>query len=338
MLLNNKDYFNVLADIKNKIREAQHRAFFSVNKELILLYWNIGKVINDKSVWGNKFIENLERDIKLEFPKAKGFSIRNLKYMAKFAKEFDDLQIVQQVVAQLPWGQNRVLLDKLNDKGLRLWYATKTKENGWSRVVLEHQIESNLYQRQVIANKADNFKNTLPSPQSDLVKQSTKDPYIFDFISNADDLYETQIERALIDNIAKLLLELGTGFAFLGNQYHIEVENEDYYLDMLFYNIQLNCFVVVELKNTDFKPEYAGKLNFYVSAVDSTLKRKTDNPTIGLLLCKNKKTLTAEYALRNIKSPIGVSEYKLSKELPKEFANVLPSVADIVSRIDIKGE
>lgn len=230
------------------------------------------------------------------------------------------------------------LMDKVKDKEPYIWYAAKTVENGWSRNILVHQIEYRLYERQAVAAKITNFDKRLPSPQNELAKQTLKDPYIFDFIDYSKKMVEREIEGELVKNIAKLLLELGTGFAFVGNQYHIEVENEDFYIDLLFYNLKLRCYVVIELKNGDFKPEYAGKLNFYISAIDDLLKTTRDHPTIGILLCKNKKGMIAEYALRDIEKPIGVSEYNLLDTLPEAYENVLPSVEDIERRIGLKTE
>ena len=333
MLINDKNYIEIVKDIRERIIEAQRNALLSVNKELVILYWNVGKIINEKSTWGNKFVENLERDLRLNIPNNKGFSRSNLFNMAKFAKEYPDEQFVHQLGGQIPWRHHTELMDKIKDKAERLWYMKKTVENGWSRSVLIHQIELELYQRQIKVSKVDNFKNTLPSPQSDLVQQATKDPYIFDFVSCAEDVYETQLERALVDNVTKLLLELGTGFAFIGNQYHLEVGSRDFYIDMLFYNLELRCYVVIELKNTEFEPGFAGQLNFYLSVVDDKLKKESDNPTIGLLLCKSKNNLVAEYALNRMTAPMGVSEYKLVKQVPKELENVLPSAEDIKTRI-----
>ncbi len=333
MLMNGNEYLSVIQSIKSEIKSAQYKAALRVNRELIMLYYNIGKIINEHKAWGNKFIDNLAADIKLEFPNVKGYSVRNLKYMAKFAETYPDEQFVQQVVAQIPWGQNIVLLDKVSDDNTRRWYAEKTIENGWTRNVLTHQIESNLYTRQVLANKVSNFENRLPSPQSELAVQTMKDPYIFDFIPFREDMVERDIENALIKDVTKLLLELGTGFAFLGNQYHINVGGDDFYIDLLFYNLNLRSYVVIELKTGDFKPEYAGQLNFYLSAVDGILKKEQDNPSIGLLLCKNKNDLVAEYALKDMSKPIGVSEYKITSNLPEELLNQLPSVEDIQKRI-----
>lgn len=319
--------------VKQKIKHAQHKATLSVNKELIILYHGIGCLINAHKSWGNKFIENLAADIKLAFPEVKGYSVRNLKYMAKFAATYEDEEFVQQAVAQIPWGHTIILLDKISDSTIRNWYIEKTIENGWSRNVLVHQIESGLYQRQVIADKISNFENRLPTPQSELATQTMKDPYIFDFIPFKEDMVERDIEQALVKNVTKLLLELGTGFAFLGNQYHLNVGGDDFYIDLLFYNLNLRCYVVIELKTGEFKPDYAGQLNFYLSAVDGILKSEHDNPTIGLLLCKSKNNLVAEYALKDMSKPIGVSEYKVTRNLPENLSKQLPSIEDIQKHI-----
>ncbi|WP_366935973.1 PDDEXK nuclease domain-containing protein [uncultured Phascolarctobacterium sp.] len=331
--MNSTEYISVVDNIKKEIKKAQYRAIVRTNAELLLLYYDIGCVINDHKVWGNKFIENLARDIRLEFPDKKGFSVRNLKYMAKFASTYKNYKFVQQAVAQIPWGHNTILMDKVQDADKRLWYAEACWKNGWSRNVLIHQIESNLYERQVLANKVSNFERRLPSPQSELAVQTMKDPYVFDFIPFKEDMWERDIEQALVRDVTKLLLELGTGFAFLGNQYHLNVGGDDFFIDLLFYNINLSCYVVIELKTGDFKPEYAGQLNFYLSAVDGILKRENDNPSIGLLLCKSKNDLVAEYSLKDISKPIGVSEYKVTSKLTGELEKQFPSVEDIQKRI-----
>ena len=333
MLMNDNEYLSIIEKIKNEISNAKLRASVSINRELVMLYYNIGLIINKHKSWGNKFIENLAKDIKLEYPDSSGYSVRNLKYMSKFAAEYPDKEFVQQAVAQIPWGHNIVLLDKIQKNEERQWYIKKCTENGWSRNVLIHQIESGLYQRQAIAQKISNFENRLPSPQSELAMQTMKDPYIFDFIPFKEDMIERDIEKALVKDITALLLELGTGFAFLGNQYHINVGGDDFYIDLLFYNINLRSYVVIELKTGDFKPEYAGQLNFYLSAVDNLLKKENDNPSIGLLLCKNKNNLVAEYSLRDMSKPIGISEYKITNNLPEELEKQLPSVDDIQKRI-----
>lgn len=333
MLINQADYLDTIHEIKATIKKAQYKATLKVNSELLLLYYHIGQAINRHKVWGNKFIENLSRDLRLEYPDAKGYSVRNLKYMAKFAETYPDKEFVQQVVAQIPWGHNVVIMDKVLTEDERTWYLKECAENGWSRNVLVHQIESNLYARQATADKISNFENRLPAQQSELATQMMKDPYIFDFIPFKADMLERDIEKAMVTDVTKLLLELGAGFAFLGNQYHLNVGGEDFYLDLLFYNLKLRCYVVIELKTGDFKPEYAGKLNFYLSAVDNILKTEQDAPTIGLLLCKSKNDLIAEYALRDINKPIGVSEYRITDEIPEKFRQQLPSIEDIKNRI-----
>lgn len=259
--------------------------------------------------------------------------MRNLKYMAKFAAEYPNAEFVQEVLAQITWYHHIALMDKVKDKSKAIWYAENTIKNGWSRNILVHQIESGLYERQAIAEKISNFENRLPAPQSELAIQTMKDPYIFDFIPFKEDMVERDIENALVKEITALLLELGTGFAFLGNQYHLNVGGDDFYIDLLFYNINLRSYVVIELKTGDFKPEYAGQLNFYLSAVDGILKKDTDNPSIGLLLCKSKNNLVAEYSLRDMSKPIGISEYKITNSLPEELEKQLPSVEDIQKRI-----
>ena len=333
MLINSNDYISVVDDIKKRIKSAQHRVLLSANSELFLLYWNIGRVINEYSVWGNKFVENLTRDIKLDFPDAKGYSIRNLKYMSKLAKMFPEIEIVQSLTAQITWTHSNVLLDKTKERDVFLWYAERNAEAGWSVEELKEQLENKLYERQALASKTSNFQKRLSPPQSDLVERAMKDPYMFDFINYREGMIEKEIETELVGNITKLLLELGTGFAYVGNQYEIEVEGESFYIDLLFYHLKLRCYVVIELKTGSFMPEYAGKLNFCISAVDDLLKTDKDNPTIGLLLCKNKRGMIAEYSLRDIEKPIGVSEYKLFKHLPREFENILPSAEDIEKRI-----
>jgi len=333
MLINNDNYFQILENVKAQILNAQYKAVLGANRELIILYWNIGKVIIENSVWGNKFIDNLARDIKLEFPNAKGYSVRNLKYMRKFAELFPETEIVQAALAQLTWYHLQLLMDKVSDRAMYLWYADKTIENGWSRNVLMHQVGIKLYERQAIADKATNFERTLALPQSELVQETLKNPYVFDFVEAREGIIEREIERELVANIAKTIMELGTGFAFVGNQYQIEISNKDYFIDLLFYNLKLSCFVVVEIKNAEFKPEHAGKLNFYLSAIDDILRRPHDNPTIGILLCAERDKLTAEYALKDINKPIGVSEYKLSDFVPESLVDTLPSAEDIEKRI-----
>ena len=333
MLMNTPEYISIVENIKQEITAAQYRAAVHVNADLLLLYHSIGCIINDHKLWGNKFIDNLAADIKMSFPESKGYSVRNLKYMAKFAAAYPDREFVQQIVAQIPWGHNIVLMDKVSNPDERIWYIQKAIDNSWSRNVLVHQIESGLYKRQVSAEKVSNFEHRLPSPQSELAVQTMKDPYVFDFIPFREDMLERDIEQALVRDITKLLLELGTGFAFVGNQYRLNVGGDDFYIDLLFYNLNLRCYVVIELKTGDFKPEYAGQLNFYLSAVDGILKKEHDNPSIGLLLCKSKNNLVAEYSLKDISKPIGVSEYKVTSNLPDDLGDQLPSIEDIQKRI-----
>lgn len=335
MLMNNDEYISLVNNIKERIRTAQRKTLLSANSELFILYWNIGRDINKHSVWGNKFINNLAYDIKLEFPSVRGYSVRNLKYMAKFAKLFPEIEIVQSLTAQLTWTHNTTLMDKVKEREKHLWYAEKVSETGWTVDTLGDFIDDELYERQALPEKTTNFPQRLESPQSDLATETMKDPYIFDFIQFRAGMKEREIEDELVKNISKLLLELGTGFAFLGNQYKIEVENEDFYIDMLFYHMILRCYVVIELKRGNFRPDDAGMLNFYISAVDDLLKTEKDNATIGLLLCKNKRGVIAEYALRDIRKPIGVSEFKLIKDLPEEYEDLLPSAEDFEKRIKL---
>ena len=281
-----------------------------------MLYWQIGQNIlqrQNQQGWGAKVIDRLSKDLSAEFPEIKGFSTRNLKYMRKFAEAWQDKQIVQQAVALLPWGHNLVLLDKFSDNVTRLWYAQKAIEHGWSRNVLVHQIESGLLER--TGQAVNNFSQTLPEIQSDLATQTFKDPYIFDFLSLGEVYYERELETVLTQHIMAFLLELGTGFAFVGKQRHIEVGGDDFYIDLLFYHLQLRCYVVIELKTGDFKPEHIGQLNLYVTAVDRQLKTEHDTPTIGLLLCKSRNEVVVEYALNQTPQPIGVAVYQLEKML-----------------------
>ncbi len=334
MLENNDKYFEVLNDIKRALTITRNKVVENVNKELVLMYYNIGLKLAENNKWGSSFIDTLAKDLKIEFPTLKGMSARNLRYMQKFATEFDNDEFLQGVLAKLSWNHNQVLLDRVKNKEIRKWYAKETLENGWSVSILTHQIASKLYERQaLLENKTTNFDETLPSPNNDQVKELLKSPYIFDFITADKDLKELDIEKQLIANITKLLLELGSGFAFVGRQYHLEIENEDYYIDLLFYNLKVRSYVVIELKTTEFKPEYAGKLNFYLSAVDRYIKGENDNPTFGILLCKDKKKITAELALKDINKPIGISEYKILSEIPAFLEDTLPSIEDIEKRL-----
>jgi len=336
MLMNNDNYFRMLESVKEQIKEAQYRAALGANREQIRLFWDIGKIIIENGRYGNNFIGNLARDIGSAFPGSKGYSVRNLRYMRKFAEFVPDEEKVQTVSALLTWSHNKCLFDKTKTLDEYMWYAVQTIENGWSLSSLEYHIGTKTYQRQELAEKVTNYKILLPPPQSNLAIETLKNPYVFDFVEVSENIIEREIEQGLIANIAKTIMELGTGFAFVGNQYHLEVSGQDYYLDLLFYNTKLRCYVVIELKNTEFRPEYAGKLNFYLSAVDDLLRHEHDNPSIGILLCKERDRLTAEYALRDINKPIGVSEYKLSDFVPSELIDTLPSAEDIEKRIRSK--
>jgi predicted nuclease of restriction endonuclease-like (RecB) superfamily len=330
-------YKEFISGIKTQIKNSQQKALLAVNKELLILYWNIGKVIldyQDKEGWGAKVIDNIAKEIKDEFPNLKGFSSRNLKYMRKFAAEYQDIQFVQQVVAQIPWSHNIILMDKSSNIEKRIWYINKTIENGWSRNVLVHQMESNLFERQNNEIKTTNFMEKLEAPNNKLAVEALKDPYIFDFITMTEEMNERDIESQLVKKVTKLLLELGSGFAFIGNQYKLQIGGDDYYLDLLFYNLKLRCYVVIELKTGKFKPEYAGKLNFYLSAVDDILKTEIDNPSIGIILCKEKNRLVAEYSLKDMTKPIGVSEYKLLERIPEELKGTLPSIEEIEDTLE----
>jgi len=323
-------YDDFLRDLKERIRSAQVRAVLAVNRELVLLYWQIGRDIltrQQQQGWGAKVIERLSADLRSSFPEMKGFSRTNLLYMRAFAEAYPDEQIVQQLAGQIPWFHNCTLLDKVKNPTERLWYIQQTTQHGWSRNVLIHQIESGLYHRQ--GKATTNFDRTLPQPQSELAQQLLKDPYNFDFLSLGKDALERDLERALIDHIRDFLLELGVGFAFVGSQYHLEVGGQDFYLDLLFYHLRLRCYVVVDLKMSDFQPEFSGKMNFYLSAADDLLRHPDDQPSIGIILCKSKNQAIAEYALRDLNKPIGVSAYQLQSALPEQLKNSLPTIEEL---------
>jgi predicted nuclease of restriction endonuclease-like (RecB) superfamily len=328
-------YDDFLRELKERIRSAQVRAALSVNRELVLLYWQIGREIINRQQqqgWGAKVIERLARDLKAAFPEMKGFSARNLKYMRAFAEAYPDEQIVQQLVALIPWGHNVRILDAVKDITAKLWYVQKTRENGWSRNILVHQIESGLYHRQ--GKATTNFENTLPKPQSELAQQLLKDPYNFDFLSLGKEALERDLEKSLIEHIRDFLLELGVGFAFVGSQYHLEVGNQDFYIDLLFYHLHLRCYVVVDLKIEDFQPEFSGKMSFYVSAVDDLLRHPDDQPTIGMILCKTKNQTIVEYARREMNKPIGVSTYQLRDALPEQLQGSLPTIEQLEAELE----
>jgi len=330
------EYSTLLQDIKERIRKAQIKAVLSVNAEMIFMYWDIGKIIflkQKQETWGSKVIQKLSKDIHNELPEIKGFSIRNIIYMVRLYKEYEhDFTIVQQLVAQIPWGHNLLLMEKIEQKEIRTWYIEQTIQNGWSRDILGTMIKNDAYKRQ--GSLTNNFQLTLPKPQSDLALQTMKDPYIFDFLTLTEPFQERELETELIKHLEKFLIELGAGFSFVGRQYHLVVSDQDFYLDLLFYHLKLRAFVIIELKKGEFKPEYAGKMNFYCSAVDDLLKQKADQPTIGLVLCQTKDRIFAEYSLRDIHKPIGISEYDLTRVLPDNLKSSLPSIEDIESELN----
>jgi predicted nuclease of restriction endonuclease-like (RecB) superfamily len=332
-----KEYKEFFKEIKERILTSQVKAALAVNHELINLYWEIGSKIHLKQKdegWGAKTIENLAKDLKSTFPKMKGFSLTNIKYMVQFAKEYPEFAISQQVVGQIPWGHNILLLQKLETLQDRLWYAHKTIEHGWSRNVLLHWLDSGLHKRE--GKAITNFQITLPSPQSDLAHQTLKDPYCFDFLTLRDKHDEQELESGLLDHVQRFLLELGAGFSLVVARFTSKLEGKIFYIDLLFYHYKLRCFIVVELKATDFKPEFVGKMNFYLSAVDDKMRHPDDKSTIGLLLCKGKNKVVAEYALRDINKPIGISQYeaKIIESLPDELKGSLPSIEQIEQELE----
>lgn len=335
--INLNEYKDLLIEIKKKVKSSQLKAAVAVNKELIQLYWEIGSTIIKKqknAEWGSKVIENLAKDLRLSFPDIKGFSLRNIQFMVQFSREYTDIEIVKQLVSQIPWGHNILLLQRLDNQDDRLWYAAKIIEEGWSRSKLLNLVDSDAHKRQ--GKALSNFKNTLTPTQSDLAQETLKDPYNFDFLTLRNKFNEKELEDGLIDHIQKFLLELGSGFAYIGKQINLFVGDQDFFIDLLFYHVKLRCYVVVELKATEFKPEYAGKMNFYLTAVDELMKHKDDQPTIGLLLCKTKNKVIAEYALRDIKKPLGIAEYetKIIESLPEDLKGSLPSIEEIESELE----
>ena len=330
-------YAEWLVDLKSRIHASQQRAARAVNQELVLLYWQIGREILERQsqqYWGAKVIERLALDLRAAFPEMKGFSNRNLKYMRAFAEAWTNSEFVQEVLAQLPWYHQTTILDKLKTLELRTWYVAKAVENGWSRNMLVHHIDSQLHAR--TGKAVTNFANHLPAPDADLARESLKDPYKLDFLGLGEEAKERALESAIVDHITSFLLELGAGFAYVGRQVPLEVGGDDFFIDLLFYHLKLHCYVVIELKATDFQPEYAGKLAFYLSAVDSQVKTPEDSPTIGLLLCKNQNRVVAEYSLRNVNKPIGVAEYQLIQSLPDNLKTNLPSIEDIERELTIE--
>jgi predicted nuclease of restriction endonuclease-like (RecB) superfamily len=329
------DYDDFFRNLKERIRSAQVKAALAVNQELVLLYWQIGRDILQRQQdegWGTKVVDRLAQDLKMEFPEMTGFSPRNLKYMRAFAEAYPDEALVHQLGAQIPWKHNCAILDKLKDPEQRVWYIQKTVEHGWSRNVLMHQIDTDLYSRQ--GGALTNFQAVLPAPQSDLAQSLLKSEYNLEFLNLREKALERDLERALLEHMQKFLLELGVGFAFVGSQYRLDVEGDEFFVDLLFYHLALSCFVVIELKTTDFKPEYSGQINFYVNVIDDKLRRPTDNPTIGIVLCRSKKKAVVEYALRGMSQPISVSTYRTTAALPEEFKAQLPSIEDLQHEIE----
>jgi predicted nuclease of restriction endonuclease-like (RecB) superfamily len=323
-------YADWLTELKTRIHSAQQRAALAVNRELVLLYWQIGRdILNRQSVqgWGAKVIEQLSQDLRAAFPDMQGFSPRNLKYMRAFAEAWPDEDFVQGVLAQLPWYHQLALLDKLPGPETRRWYVAKAIEHNWSRNVLVMQIETRLLERS--GKAVTNFDATLPKPQSDLARETLKDPYRFDFLGLTDEAQERAVEHALVRHVTEFLLELGAGFAFVGRQVLLNVGGEEFFIDLLFYHLKLRCYIVVELKGGKFKPEHLGQLGFYLTAVDRQIKSEQDSPTIGLLLCKSKNKIVAEYALGDKNQPMGVAEYKLLQSLPEPLQTSLPSIEQI---------
>lgn len=325
-------YGPVLAELKSRVRSAQLKAAVSVNRELILLYWHIGSEIlrcQNEQGWGAKVVDRLSRDLRAEFPEMSGFSKRNLLRMRAFSHAYPDAEIVPQLVAQIPWGHNVLLLERVKDEDARQWYVRKTIEHGWSRAILTTQIETKAHER--VGKAITNFDRTLPPEQSDLAREVLKDPYTFDFITLADDAVERDLERGLVQHIQEFLLELGVGFAFVGRQVRLDIGDDEYAVDLLFYHLRLRCFVVIDLKMKPFKPEDAGKMNFYLSAVDDLMGHADDGPSIGLLLCRDRNRVTAEYALRDIGKPVGVAEWqtRLVDSLPPKLQGQLPSIEQL---------
>ncbi|MFT3980625.1 MAG: PDDEXK nuclease domain-containing protein [Ferruginibacter sp.] len=347
-LRNDRDYKKWYQSIKTKINSSQIKAITKVNIELLTLYWEIGKEIVVKlkqSNWGDALIEQLSLDLSSEFSSSSGFSRSNLFYIRRWylfymegtekvpqavvqlSESFKSTEFVPQLVVQIPWGHNREIITKCNTVEEALFYVAETIKHSWSRSVLLHQMESDLYQRK--GKAVTNFKDTLSGPQGDLANELIKDPYQFDFLSLGEKYKEKDLENALVDHITRFLLELGTGFSYLGKQYRVTIDKEDFFIDLLFYHIKLRAFIVVELKTGKFVPEYAGKLNFYLNIADEMLKHPTDNPSIGLLICKTKSSVVAEYSLKGLKKPIGVTEYQLTHSLPASFKENLPSPEEL---------
>ena len=330
------EYEDLLTHLKDRIRQARVRSALAVNRELVMLYWHIGGEIRQRQTdqgWGSKVIDRIAQDLRQEFPAMKGFSPRNLHYLSAFAETYNDETILQQVVAKLPWGHNVRLMEAVKNPEARLWYAQQAIAHGWSRNILMTQIDHQLYSQHQ-NGAVTNFERTLPDAQSDLARDLVKNSYTFDFLAIAAEAQERDVQKALVDHIRDFLLELGVGFAFVGSQYHLEVGGQDFYIDLLFYHLKLRCFVVIDLKMGDFQPEFSGKMNFYVSAVDDLLRHPNDQPTIGMILCRSKNKAIAEYALRDLQKPIGISTHCTAKELPDPLKPELPSVQQLEQELN----
>lgn len=333
-------YKNWLESIKNKIKAAQLKAAVSVSSQMLEMYWQLAEEIVAKQKnanWGQAVLEQLSIDLKLSFPNISGFSRRNLYAIRQWYLFYSTQhEFVPQAVAQIPWGHNRLIISKVKNIEEAIFYCKATLENGWNRDHLALAIKNKYFETK--GKSISNFKNTLPEAQSELAQETLKNPFNFDFLGLENDALEREIENAMLEHITKFLIELGKGFAFVGRQYQLIVSENEYYIDLLFYHLQLRCFVVVELKAGKFKPEYAGKLNFYLSAVDSQLKHPSDNASIGLILCKDKDKIEAEYALRDIQKPIGISEYLLTQNLPENFKSQLPTVEQLENQLNDNDE
>lgn len=340
-------YAALLKQVKARVALAQKRAIYVANEEMLSMYWDIGKLLSESQRqigWGNNALELLANDLKNDYPKVKGFSVRNCQVMIQFYSEYNQqLTNTQQPVAhlqaasiilpvkQLSWSHNVLLMQKVKDLKARYWYMIQCLKNGWGRDFLIDAIKQDYYH--TYGALANNFDTTLPEIQAKQVKETLKDPYIFDMLTFTDEYDERDIELGLVKHLEKFLVEMGAGFAFMGRQYHIEVSGSDFYIDILMYNAFMHRYLVVELKRGDFQPEYIGKLNFYCSAVDDILCREGDNQTIGLLLCQNKNRIMAEYALRDVHKPIGISDYELGKALPKDIKSSLPSIEELENKL-----
>ncbi|GAB63481.1 MAG: DUF1016 domain-containing protein [Candidatus Jettenia sp.] len=333
-IIKTNDYKRFIQEIKQRIQSAQIKAAVAVNQGLLRLYWDLAERMVAKqkeTAWGDDFIGQMSRDLQKEFPGMKGFSLSNLKYMRQWYLFFEKSQQVVGQTTQIPWGHNITIITRCKNINEAIFYVQKTIQNNWSRAVLTHHIESNLYSRE--GKAITNFQTTLPAPHSDLAHQTLKDPYNFDFLMLQQKHDEKELEDALINHVTRFLLELGAGFSYIGRQFRLEVDGDEFFVDLLFYHVRLHCYVVIELKASKFKPEFAGKLNFYISAVDGILKTEQDNPTIGILICKSKNNTVVEYALKDVHKPIGVSEYSITRSLPDEFKSSLPSIEEIEAEL-----